>query len=106
MNLYLDYEGFEEYFVSRNEMMFRATPFIGEKPGVRYQFKFPNRYGASVIKHVGSYGYYEDKWELAVIHYDDNDRDIIVYDTGITDDVIGYLSDNEVRELLGKIKEL
>lgn len=97
MNLVLNYEGFEKYLLSREEVY----------NGVRYRFKFDNLFGASVIKRIGSYGYEEDLWELAVLNYRyGNNKGCIDYDTNITDDVIGNLNDEQVRELLIKIKEL
>ena len=75
--------------------------------GIQYRFKFDNLFGASVIKHTGSYGHEEDLWELAVLNYRyENNKGFIDYDTNITDDVIGNLNDEQVRELLIKIKEL
>lgn len=77
--------------------------------GVHYVFRFENGYGASVIKHSGSYGNEDDLWELAVImfydKYDDNSWDL-TYETPITNDVIGWLTDEQVEEYLQKIKEL
>ena len=69
-------------------------------------FRFKNNFGASLIKHDGSYGYNIDLWELAVIRFYKNDEWYVTYDTDITDDVIGDLSDEEVRELLTRIQEL
>ena len=66
-----------------------------------HRFKFPNGYGASVIKHYGSYGYEEDLFELAVLK---NGK--LCYDTEITNDVIGYLKNKKVLELLEKIKNI
>jgi hypothetical protein len=74
--------------------------------GVQYLFRFKNNYGASVIKHFGSYGSENDLWELAVIKYDDDGNWNLTYDTDITEDVEGFLSDGNVRTLLKKIKEL
>lgn len=71
-------------------------------PGVQYFFSFANGYGASVIKRSGSYGYKEDLWELAVL---DSDGEL-TYDTPITNDVLGHLTDEEVRETLAEIREL
>lgn len=71
-------------------------------PGVQYIFSFANGYGASVVKSSGSYGYEQDLWELAVL---DSDGDL-EYGTPITDDVLGYLVDEEVRETLANIREL
>lgn len=76
--------------------------------GVQYIFRFDNDYGASVVKHGGSYGYHVDMWELAVIRFKNSSNDSwdLTYDTPITDDVIGFLNDEEVRDLLKKIKGL
>lgn len=63
--------------------------------------------GASVIKHTWSYGYESDLWELGVIRFGtDDDVWGLDYDTEITDDVIGFLTDDDVRDLLKRIKEL
>ena len=64
-------------------------------------YKFPNGYGASVIRHKGSYGYSKGLWELAVLEGDE-----LCYDTEITDDVIGHLNDPEVDRLLRRIQHL
>ena len=72
----------------------------------QWRFKFENNYGASVIKRWGSYGYMEDQFELAVLYFDEDGKDCITYSTPITDDVIGYLNNDEVLELLEKIKDL
>lgn len=92
MNFNLNYEGFEDYLLKR-------TDLSDYRNGVHYLFKFPNRYGASVIKHRGSYGYENDLWELGVIRFGtDDDVWDLDYDTEITDE--------DVRELLKRIKEL
>lgn len=76
--------------------------------GIQYLYKFDNGYGASVVKRIGSYGHEEDLWELAVIKFygDDGNDWGLVYDTKINPDVIGYLSDNDVQEILSGIKNL
>ena len=100
MNFDLDYEGFEEFMKTRTNNV--------ELKGVLFRFRFENNYGASVVKHKYSYGHEEDLWELAVIKFTDesNEECYITYDTPITDDVVGYLKDEDVRELLGKIKDI
>lgn len=98
MNLELNYEGFESYFNRRRED-------VGW--GVQYVFLFENGFGASVVKSLGSYGSRKDLWELAVIKWNDERTDWeINYDTPITDDVIGFLTDDGVKDLLKKIQEL
>lgn len=69
--------------------------------GVQLIYKFPNGYGASVIKGPYTYGGDEDLWELAVF----KDRHLC-YDTEITNDVIGYLNDDAVNSLLERIEAL
>ena len=70
--------------------------------GVQKIYKFPNGYGASVICNPYSYGGDMGLWEIAVFDKEGN----LTYETPITDDVIGYLNDDEVIEVLNKIKEL
>ena len=96
MNLDLNYEGYEEFLVERYPDM----------DGVHYVFRFANDYGASVIKFTGSYGYRKDQWELGVIIFDEDGHYGLTYDTPVTDDVLGYLTDEVVRNLLEEIKEL
>lgn len=69
--------------------------------GIQKVYKFPNGYGASVIRHRGSYGYSKGLWELAVLEGGE-----LCYDTEITDDVIGHLNDPEVDRLLRRIQQL
>ena len=58
------------------------------------RLEFENGYGVSVID-MGSLK------ELAVLH---NGR--LCYDTPIADDVIGYLTDDEVSEIIEEVKLL
>ena len=132
-NLNLNYEGFEEYLVERTDSSTRVC--LRKQPGVQYVFRFENNYGASVVKRLGTYGYDQDLWELAVIRFgkydelyieyfekhdcdeelaelfdedEDGEDDVydLTYDTPITDDIEGYLTDEDVRNLLARIKEL
>jgi hypothetical protein len=97
MNLELNYEGLEQYLFMERELM----------DGYQYIFKFPNEHGASVIKHRGSYGSDEDLWELAVVEFiDEHDHWGIKYTTPITDNVLGWLTDEDVRNYLKQIEEL
>ena len=87
--------------------MIKPIEIIYHDNGVIQKFyRFDNNYGASVVHHSYSYGNEDGLWELAVIEFiDDLDWDI-TYDTPITDDVIGYLTDEDVEKILHKIKEL
>lgn len=67
--------------------------------------KFENGFGASVVQHEFSYGSEDGLSELAVIKFDGDDWDID-YSTEITDDVIGYLTEEDVEDLLVRIEKL
>lgn len=92
----LNYEGFE------NNLFKVSTLHLG----VQYLFKFDNNYGASVINCYGSYSTMGKPWELAVVKFDSNDDFDLNYDTNIANDIIGYLNDEGVRNLLKRISEL
>ena len=69
--------------------------------GVQQIYKFPNGYGASVVKHKMSYGGKDDLWELAVIKGED-----LCYTTPLTSDVLGWLTDEDVQRALKEIAKL
>ena len=96
----LNYEGFEKYRIKNNHIK-----EYGWKENQQWLFKFENNYGASVIKHYGSYGWEEDLFELAVIYFDEDSWQL-TYNTPITNDVIGHLTNNDVIRYLNKIKRL
>ena len=68
--------------------------------------RFNNGYGASVVQGPYSYGGDEGKFELAVLKFDDAGHWHLCYDSGLTDDVFGYLTEQEVQEYLTKIEAL
>lgn len=76
--------------------------------GVQKIYRFENNYGASVVRHDMSYGSEDGLWEIGVIKFDSKENDIwqLCYDTSVTNDVLGWLSDVQVEETLKKIKEL
>jgi hypothetical protein len=63
---------------------------------------FENGYGASVVRHAYSYGGKLGLYELAVI----DNKGEICYTTPITDDVIGYLREEDVSEGMIRIQNL
>jgi len=71
-------------------------------------YRFANGYGASVICHPGSYGFEDGLWELAVALYHGEGEDDwrIDYSTPITNDVLGYLTEEQVEETLSAIEAL
>ena len=70
--------------------------------GHGFIYKFDNGFGASVVKHSGSYGSDKGLYEIAVL---DSDGDLC-YSTPITDDVIGYANEEKIKDTLDRIKSL
>jgi hypothetical protein len=70
--------------------------------GVQARITFDNGYGASVVKTPYSYGGDRGLYELAVLDTDGH----LTYDTPVTNDVIGYLRDIDVTEVMEKIQQL
>lgn len=77
-------------------------PHDANMGGKRARTDYENGYGASVIQTPFSYGGDEGKYELAVMKKGHG----ICYDTPITEDVEGYLSEDDVTNLLKRIATL
>lgn len=77
-----------------------------DRRGTQRLFRFPNGFGASVVKHRFSYGGWEGLYELAVIAWESEEMWNIDYTTPITRDVIGYLSLKGVERELENIMRL
>lgn len=80
--------------------------YLEDTDGYQWIFEFDNGYGASVVNNIMSYGHEKGLFELAVIEVDEDGDMDLCYDTEITDDVIGYLTNEQVMDLLYKIKNL
>ena len=65
-------------------------------------YKFPNGYGASVIK----FNYVYFGIEIAVLRFDEDGNCDIDYSTPITNDVIGGLNEEERDNVLQQICDL
>jgi hypothetical protein len=79
---------------------FKINP-MGEEFGITSRTKFENGYEASVVKSEYSYGGRDGLYELAI--FKDGE---ICYDTPITNDVIGYLTMQEVTDTFIEIQKL
>ena len=66
------------------------------------KYKFDNGYGASVVKHDFSYGGKMGLYEIAVL----DSTGKLCYSTPITDDVIGWATEDKVLDTLHRIKML
>jgi hypothetical protein len=73
--------------------------------GVQAKHFFDNGYGISVVKFKGSYGYEEGLYESAVLKGTEEKYEIC-YDSVITDDVLGYQTEEEVEVLLYEIENI
>ncbi len=71
------------------------------KLGYQKFVEFSNGYAASIVSNDMSYGSDRGLFEIAIL-YNNN----IVYDTGLTEDVIGFLDFQEVADTLKQIEQL
>ena len=85
-----------------NDLEFIDHPMGAEYGGIISRISFDNGYGASVVKGPMSYGGDRGLYELAVL---DSNGDL-TYDTPVTSDVEGYLSEEDVTKLLEQIQKL
>lgn len=74
--------------------------------GSQVVHKFDNGFGASVVQHQFSYGGDEGLYELGVIKFESEDEWHLNYSTEITDDVLGYLTEEDVQQYLNQIEQL
>ena len=86
---------------------FQDLPFfpINDAPfmvGKKARMHFDNGFGVSVVSHSYSYGGRDGLYEVAVL--DSNDE--LTYDTPVTNDVIGYLTEEEVSDVMKQVQEL
>lgn len=84
---------FKDYIVEQNDLGYPQTIY-----------KFPNGYGASVIKF--NYVYFEFGIEIAVLRFNEYGNWHIDYCTPITNDVIGGLDKEERDNVLQQICDL
>jgi hypothetical protein len=85
-----------------NDLQFKEHPKGAVYGGIISRIIFDNGYGATVVQGPHSYGGSDGLYELAVVGKNDE----ISYDTPITGDVEGYLSETQVTDLLIKIQQL
>jgi hypothetical protein len=81
------------------DLKFKELP---DMSGIYSRTMFENGFGVSVVCHKYSYGGKDGLYELAVLDTEGE----ITYDTPITNDVIGYLKEEGVTELLIQIQNL
>ena len=95
---------------SFKDIEFKTHPMGEGQHGLIF---FPNGYGVSVVRFkrpysdrgYGSYTSNENEWEVAVLYGNENEWDI-TYNTEITDDVLGYLTEGEVDWVMLQVQQL
>jgi hypothetical protein len=76
-------------------------PHLAGLGGTQAKVEFPNGYGASIVVGERFYSRPGHPYEIAVL-----DKDGITYETHITDDVCGYLTEDEANDILAQIEAL
>lgn len=80
-----------------------APHYLGDCGLYFNRIAFDNGYAVSIVSHAHSYGGNDGLFEIAVLNAED---DRIIYDTPITNDVLGHLDFAEVAEAVAKVKAL
>ena len=70
--------------------------------GKRGRMHFDNGFGVSVVSHTHSYGGRDGFYEVAVLDKDG----VLTYETPVTNDVIGYLTEEGVTDVMKQVQEL
>lgn len=80
------------------DLEFERHP-IGD--GIKARMNFDNDYGVSVIRFSGSYGNEKGLYEVAVLY-----KDGLTYNTHITNDVLGWQTEDDVTDVMKKVQQL
>lgn len=80
------------------QVTYQYRPMLG---GYQMIADFHNGYSVSVVSHRFSYGGDAGLWEGAVLH-----DGSIVYDTPVTDDVVGCMTEVDVLEFCHNVADL
>lgn len=82
-----------------NDLEFQRHPM---GVGIQARVQFDNGFGASIVKGPYTYGGPEGLYEIAVL--DKNGS--LTYETPITNDVLGHLTEDDVTNILSQIQNL
>lgn len=80
--------------------LFKKTNLHG---GIQKLYRFENGYGASVVQNRYSYGGDQGLWEIAMISWE-GDQFNLYYCEITNDDVLGYLPETSIDDVLERIK--
>ena len=87
-----------------SDLKFKPHP-THSNDGVQALHFFPNGYGVSIVKFPHSYGYEDGLYEIAVLEGDETEFELC-YDTPVADDVLGYLDEATVEDVLSSVSAL
>ena len=97
-----------ENYLKFEDLTFKSHP---NGNGLQAVLFFNNGYGISVIRYKtlnGTYGSYtsnEEEWEISVL-IGNSAEYYLCYDTPITTDVVGHLTNDEVTNIMIQIQDL
>ena len=80
---------------------FKNLQFKPHFDGLAATMNFDNDYGVSVVRFKGSYGGNSGLWEVAILY-----KDKLNYNTDITNDVLGWQTDQDVTDVMKKVQAL
>ena len=87
------------------DLKFNKFDYPGSVDAVQAKHFFSNGYGVSIVRHPGSYGFLEGLYELAVLKGTEDNWELC-YDTPVTSDVLGHLSEQDVEDNVFKVQSL
>jgi hypothetical protein len=88
-------------------MTFSNLKFTTDEMGEHAFHFYNNHYGVSVVRGPYTYGGRDGLYELAVVYMAPGDKESqLVYDTPITNDVMGYLTPDNITDVMAQVEAL
>jgi hypothetical protein len=88
-------------------MTFADLKFEKDEMGEHTFHIYDNYYGVSVVRGPHTYGGKNGLYELAVVYMTPEDKyNQLVYDTPVTNDIMGYLTPDNVTDIMAQVEAL
>jgi hypothetical protein len=88
-------------------MTFSNLEFETDELGEQAFHIFDNHYGVSVVRGPYTYGGRKGLYELAVVYMAPEDKESqLVYDTPVTNDIMGYLTPDNITDVMAQVEAL
>ena len=88
-------------------MTFSNLEFETDELGEQAFHIFDNHYGVSVVRGPYTHGGRKGLYELAVVYMAPEDKKSqLVYDTPVTNDIMGYLTPDNVTDIMAQVEAL